>query len=255
MAININLPNIPKELLSEIYKDSARPGVQQIGKALGNILSIVNTVSIPFKLANQKANIWFENNLEKYREKMSYIGLENIQPVLPEIAVPIVEKMAYTTCSELGEMFANLLKNASTKGGMDKAHPNFVNIISSISKDEAIILEDFYKNPLPIPALFLKVTRLDKTWNTPIMCFTHYDSDTRLDYPNNNEFYMNNLENLGLIYRSQGTLADTDYKKLEVKFQRKIKPIKENKGEKYGMYRNHIGVAPFGKLFLKAVFE
>ena len=51
------LPDIPEELLLEIYRDLAKPGVQQVGKALGGILSVLNLASLPFKLIDQKGTI------------------------------------------------------------------------------------------------------------------------------------------------------------------------------------------------------
>lgn len=249
------LPDIPEELLLEIYRDLAKPGVQQVGKALGGILSVLNLASLPFKLIDQKGTIWLEQNLEKYREKMSCIDPAKVHHALPEIAVPVIEKMAYTTCSELGEMFANLLKNASTTDGINKAHPNFVNIISSISRDEAIILEDIHKGKKSIPSLFLKRTYPNNIWNTPIMCFTHYNSDDRLSFPKNDEFYFNNLENLGVVYKSNASLSDSTYEQLEAKIQFVIESIKEDKGETYKTSKNHIGISALGKLFLESVFE
>ncbi len=250
-----NIKLIPEELLLEIYRDLAKPGVQQVGKALEGILSVVNFASIPFKLIDQKGSIWLEHNLDKYREKMSQIDLETVQHVIPEIAVPVIEKMAYTTCSELGDMFANLLKNASIADGTDKAHPIFVNIIASISRDEAIILEDIHKSNRSIPSLFLTRTYPNKVWNTPLTTFTHYNCDDRLSFPKNDEFYFNNLENLGLVYKSNAYLSGSTYDQLEGEIQIVIKSIKENKGETYKTSKKHIGVSALGRLFLKAVFE
>ncbi len=250
--MNLNL--IPENLLLEFYKDLAQPGVQQIGQAIGDILSVTSFAALPFKLMNHKKELWFVHNLEKYRIKMSKTDPSTVHNALPEIAVPILEKMAYTTCEELSEMFANLLKNASTEAGVDKAHPNFVNIISSISRDEAILLEDMHKTMASIPFLFVTRKYSEGHWNTPITCFTKYHNDGRLTYPNNDEFYFDNLEKLGLVYQSEAKLNES-YAQLESEIKPEIDKINENKGEKYTYYYRHIGISSVGKMFIKAVFE
>ena len=54
-------------ILKEIYGDLTKPSVQQVGKALGTIIGLGNTVLWPFALLNEKAKIALERNLERYR--------------------------------------------------------------------------------------------------------------------------------------------------------------------------------------------
>lgn len=247
------LPEIPEELLLEIYRDLAKPGIQQVGQAIGGILSILNLTTIPFRMFSGKASIWLEHNLEKYRDKMAGIDPAKVIEVPPEIAAPIIQKMTYTTCDELGEMFANLLKNASTREGETSAHPNFVNIISSISRDEAIILEDKHKGVIT-PSLFVKQTFKSGRWVTPIMIHTHYYYDGRLSFPQNDEFYHTNLENLGLLYKSQGELSSAPYGELRSAIQPRIDALKTEDTTNIELFNQHLGLTAIGKLFLQAVY-
>jgi len=228
--------------------------VQQIGNAIGDIHSVTSLAALPFKIINHKKELWFAHNLEKYRIKMINIDPKIVHSALPEIAVPVLEKMTYTTCEELGEMFANLLKNASIENGVNKAHPNFVNIISSISRDEAIMLEDMQNTMTSTPFLFVRRTYPSGHWNTPITCFTKYKNDSRLSFPNNVEFYFDNLEKLGLFYHSDANLNES-YDQLESQIKNEMDRINENKGESYAFYHRHIGITSIGKMFLKAVFD
>ena len=43
-------------LLKEVYGDLAKPGVEQVGKALGTVIGLGNTILWPIALANEKAS-------------------------------------------------------------------------------------------------------------------------------------------------------------------------------------------------------
>ena len=246
-------PEIPEELLLEIYKDLAKPGVQQVGQAIGGILSILNLTTIPFKFLSGKGSIWLERNLDRYRDKMAGIDPAEVIEVSPGIAAPILQRMTYTTCDELGEMFANLLKNASIMSGETLAHPNFVNIISAISRDEAIILEDKHKGEIT-PSLFVKQTFNSGRWTTPILIHTRYYNDGRLSFPKNDEFYHANLENLGLLYKSTGELSVAPYAELRQAIQPRIDALQSDDTNRFEIFNHHLGLTPIGRLFLLAVY-
>lgn len=246
------LPEIPEKLLLEIYGDIAKPGVQQVGKAIGGILGILNLATIPFKLLSERGNIWLEKNLETYREKLSEIHYDEIIEVQPSIAAPIIEKMAYNTNEELGEMFANLLKNASTKSGVASVHPSFVNIVSSISSDEAIILKDF-ENGRSIPSLKIKQTFSSGNFVTPILIYTKYYTNEDLIFPENDEFYFNNLTNLGLTYESIAELSNSYYEELIEKINPRLERIRTEDTSKFSKFKHHVGTTSIGRMFLKAV--
>ena len=245
------LPEIPEKLLTEIYSDVAKPGVQQVGKAVGNILSILNITSLPFKLISERGNIWLDNNLEKYRSKMETIEITEVIEVPPEISAPVVHKLAYTTCDELSDMFTELLKNASTNSNIHNVHPNFINIISSISRDEALILTDI-KSGKSIPAIYVKQDLKSGSFNTPISNFTHYNSDTRLHFPQNDGIYMVNLVNLGLLYTSNAELSKSTYDKLEQEIDSKLDEIRTPDTKKFTLFRKHFGLTALGKMFIKS---
>lgn len=45
-------------LIVEVYGDLAKPGVQQVGKALETVLGLGNTILWPLALANARARAW-----------------------------------------------------------------------------------------------------------------------------------------------------------------------------------------------------
>ena len=74
---------------------------------------------------------------------MKDVPPEDVSEVPPEIGVPIIEKLSYVTNEELRKLYIELLAKASIKEENDKAHPNFINIINSLSPDEANLLSYF----------------------------------------------------------------------------------------------------------------
>lgn len=244
------LPEIPEKLLTEIYNDTTKPGAVEAGKAIGGILGILSIASIPFRLLSGRANIWLEANLERYRVKMSHVNTENVIEPPIDIAVPILEKMAITTVEELAEMFAALLKNSSTLSGIQYVHPNFVNIISSISKDEAVMISDF-NDEFFICTLYVTITRANNTYRTPIMGYSNYDTDTRLTFPENSEIYLENLKNLGLLYKSNARISIGNYNELKTKIQDKLNKVKDPDTTRIDFSEQHYGITALGRLFIK----
>ena len=98
-----------------IGKKRLEAAAEQAGKAIGNIIGLINTMTLPAKFAN----VWAERNFEKYAEKLKDIPKENIKEVEPEIAIPLIEKLSYTSNSDLAEAYANLLAKASHKDDID----------------------------------------------------------------------------------------------------------------------------------------
>lgn len=138
--ITADISNVSNDVLSNL----CIPFSKQLGKALGNITELVHTVTLPIKLVNQYA----KKNYEKLESKLKDIPEENIREVEPEIGIPIMEKISYTSNDDLSELYINLLANASQKDKVHLVHPGFVNKINSMAPDEAKILELFKEKNL-----------------------------------------------------------------------------------------------------------
>jgi len=133
-------------LLVEIYGDLAKPGVQQVGKALGTVFGLGNTILWPIHLANERSRLYLERNLQDYRARLENLPEEKVVPVAPEIGVPIAEKLTYVRDMKLADMYVTLLTKASNVDTVADAHPSFVNIINNLSPDEAQLLEVFVED-------------------------------------------------------------------------------------------------------------
>lgn len=185
-------------LLQLVYEDLAQPGVRQAGKALETVVGLGNTVLWPLTLANERARLSLQANMERYRKKMESIAEENVIPVLPEIGVPIVEKLGYVSDEKLAELYTELLAQASNRETVERAHPSFVNIINNISPDEAVLIRKLKSNHA-IP--FARAIHSQPALNSEreLAFFPNHDWVRELSLGHNLHAYISNFSGLGLL--------------------------------------------------------
>ncbi len=242
------------DLLKEIYSDAAKPGVKQVGIAIGGILGLGNTVLYPIHLLNNKTSINLKNNLERYRAKIEEIPEEDISPVPPEIGVPITEKLAYISNEELSDMYTSLLAKASSKINADQAHPGFVSIIERLSPDEAILIKKFDRE-LYIPFVDVILKHSDGKSYIHKSLAIHERFYAELQQPKNVPAYLTNLNALGIIdirhdsYDSRKEL----YIPLQQYYEAELQPYIKA-GMSFELKKSVIIITPIGQLFIKACF-
>ena len=245
-------------VLKEVYGDLAKPGVQQAGKALGTIIGLGNTALWPVMLLNEKTKIALENNLEKYRKKIEDIPEDQINEVAPEVGVPIAEKLSYITNEELSDMYTELLAKASHAQKANVAHPSFVNVISNISPDEAILLKSI-QGLSGIPFIEVRLMYNGKNeWQTINAMSAGLSCLSKLNYPNNIHAYISNLEGLGIFQIRQDIfmVGENIYEPLEEHAKIIYSPIeKQAKDKTLSFDRGKIEITPFAKLLMNACFK
>jgi len=184
------------EIVNNFYSD-IRPIVQPVAKCIGAVIDIA---SLPVVFFSEKARLNFKNRLEQYRKKMDVVEMEKRCEVHPEIGVPIMQILHYTTNDDIAEMFINLLASASITSMAGSAHPAFVEIIKQMSPDEAKIVQ-YLKGKDFIPYLSLKanLAKPNKGFVTPVENAMSICSDIDLMYPDNLKVYISNLLSLGII--------------------------------------------------------
>lgn len=245
-------------ILKEIYGDLAKPGVQQVGKALSTVIGLGNTMLWPVALLNEKAKLLLEANLEKYRNKIAETPVEDICDVVPEVGVPIAEKLSYVSNEELSEMYTELLAKASQKSHANLAHPSFVNVINNISPDEAILLKSIRSmSGLPFIEVRFQLKARNE-WQTlnPILLELSCLSD--LQYPNNFHAYISNLEGLGIFQVRQNVfmVGEKIYEPLEEHAKQNYAELENTtKDRALTFQRGKIEITPFAKLLLNACFS
>ena len=251
-----NLIGHLSDLIREVYGDLAKPGVRQVGKALGTVLGLGNTILWPVAWANARSKIALEQNLENYRRKMQEIPEDDVCEVTPELGVPIAEKLAYVTNEELSEMYTELPAKASQIQQANVAHPSFVNIINSLSPDEAIVLRSI-RGAQGIPYVEVRLTRTDSNkWNSLHPMQLILPSGAKLRFRNNIPAYISNLEGLGILnIRQDKILATQDqYEQIEELSRRQYSGVDQIPEHKLAFQRGVVEITKFGHLFLQACF-
>jgi hypothetical protein len=240
-------------LLKQVYKDLAKPGVSQVGKALSTVLGMGNTLLWPLALLNAKAKIALEHNLNKYREQLEGTEDEKIVPVPPEVGVPIADKLSYVTNEELSDLYVNLLAKASYKNTAGQAHPSFVNVIGALSPDEAVLLQEF-RHRASVGFLTARWYKKDgREWRQVGDLLTGLEVGSKISFKENLVAYFSNFSGLGIIdiRRDIQVVPESAYEGLEKMYRPFFErsPMQERE---LRFERGRIDVTPFGDLFLKA---
>lgn len=248
-----------KNILIEVYGDLLKPGVKEVGKAIGTILGLGNTLLMPIALKNEKSKITIQNNLNRFRNKLEKIPEENIQSVVPEIGVPVLEKLMYVSDETLVELYTELLTNASNKETCESTHPSFVNIINNLSPKEAKILKLIDNDVKGIIDINVKVEGKSK----PQDQVSEFIFNDKL-YDNNFSAYLSNLVGLGLIeitfskslsdisrYEAMEEEIKSTYSKLPSQLDEEL-ILKNLRQGNLHFNRGIVQTTNFGKLFLIA---
>ena len=231
------------------------PGIKQVGMALGNTLGLINTATLPFRFVN----VYSQENFKRYTDKLKYIPEEKIKEVEPEIAIPIIEKLSYTSNSDLAEAYANLLAKASNKEDVNLVHPGFINKINSMAPDEIKFLE-YLKDKDKICYIYFRAQ--DENGNGMDLTYKLTGLENILNLtPKNIQIHMENLISLSIL-KDQGTLLiDEDkytdiieiYKDAKIEYENEIvndRAYGENK--KLEIKKSFYEVTTIGKTFIDA---
>jgi hypothetical protein len=241
-------------LLRDIYSDAAKPGVQQVGRALATVLGLGNTMLWPIALLNARAKLVLQHNLEKYRERLKAEDPEKIVPVPPEIGVPIAEKLTYIADDEIGDLYVNLLASASIGETAGRAHPSFVHVIANLSPDEARMLP-FLTHDIPFVEARL-VAKKGSEFAVLGSVLTGIEFKADLLFPENVQAYFSNLEGLGIISVRRDVLivrSQPTYESISDEYrQRPLFTDFDKDSHELRFMHGKIEVTHYGALFVEA---
>jgi len=230
------------EAAKVVYPDLFQPATKQAGKALETVFELGNTILLPIKLLNEKARLNFEKHMKKYEEKINKVPQENITRVLPDIGLPIIDRLTYLTNEEIADLFINFLVSASLDTTINQAHPRFINILNSISVDEARLIKYFYEKPISyIPVIDYELNVEESGILYPprteasitiIENSNNLKNEVEFISDDNINLYLNNLESLGILIKTTGKRIVTaldKYEMIEEMNRNKAEEIKEGK--------------------------
>lgn len=253
------------EVIKLIYPDLAQPGLKKVGDALATVLDLSNTILLPIKLLNENGKVYFQKHMDDYKEKLNKVDQEQIGTVVPEVGLVILDELLKVTNDDLANLFTNLLVNASTIDHSRNAHPSFINVIKSLSADEAKIIN--YLSDSQEYIVYIQFYREDEDGSSiPLEnIYNNLNYLVELDYEDNAEFYINNLINLGII-KSREVYYNRDidkYEKLEKKYKSVIDDFENtilNLPSEHHLKNSRISIAratypltDFGKKFIESI--
>jgi hypothetical protein len=189
-----------------VYEDAIQPAAKQVGKALETVTKAVNVALAPLGLliwGYEKIQGFIDSSVSK---KLENIPEERIQTPDPHIAGPALESLKYTGENEtLREMFANLIANSMDSETAKNAHPAFVDVIKSMTSDEAKILKIFVPNLYkPIMDVKLKLKKGDKGEVNLLDNYSNIGVEAGCEHNDLVPNYIDNLCRLGLLIMPSG---------------------------------------------------
>lgn len=244
-----------KDLLPEVYGDTLKPGMKAVGQAIGDSLEFCLLPITTLGYVPKLAKAFFDKHLKAFEEKLNKVPKDKIVDVHPQISVPVIQKLLYTTNDTIADLFINLLASSANIDMCSNVHPGFVYIISQLSPDEAKIIK-YLKKEGEIQYAEIHahinngsgyVTLLEKSTLTP-----YY---VALDFPQNIHIYYSNLVRLGIledkkgIYKVSNELYDEIASKYKFEEYKKLVPDSFKKIE---IEKSFYEVTPLGKLFISA---
>lgn len=128
---------IPAEVLKEAYKDAVSPAFKQLGEFGEEVIKTARLALFPIQYTAA-----LQDRLAKHLKKsIEQVPPENRIAPVESLALPIVEQLKFHDDASLaGLMFVNLLARAMDKERIGEAHPAFVQIISQLAPDEAVLI-------------------------------------------------------------------------------------------------------------------
>ncbi len=257
---------LPK-VVESLYEDLIQPGAKEFGKALATVLASTNTLLLPVSYLNETCLIRFKNRLKQLDAQLKLENESDICQVSNEIGVPALEKLFYISSDELSDLFIKLLKRASLEDEAHLAHPNFVNVLSSISPDEAKIINHTKGRPISFVSLAVEKSIMREegyfmnTTERSNKVFTDIENSIEMLFPQNFHIYNTNMFSLGITgamgYSTKpsnehkiiiGTQKELIDKHMSQKFEIHPDGAKKNPIIEYGTVK----FTDFGKMFVEA---
>ncbi|WP_211476032.1 DUF4393 domain-containing protein [Acidiphilium multivorum] len=186
---------IAKELIRQLpIRDATLSAAQQTGEILTDLAKVLHLALAPVQLLAA-----YQDRFRQFVDRaVRRVPEEKRIAPAPQILGPIVEGIRYEPeGTPIDELFSELLSRSVDSDRAHEAHPSYPIIIRQISSDEAKILSN------------LKGRRFDyvhtRDYDRKLNLFTgasRVEVDelprTGLTYPENVQFYMNHLHQLGL---------------------------------------------------------
>ncbi len=239
-----------------IYQDALQPAAKEVGKGLETIAKTIHIA-----LAPVSALVWGFDQIKDFvstrvAEKLKGVPQERIKSPSPSVAGPALEALKYTGYEDsLRNLYANLLANSMDSKTAADAHPAFVDIIKSMTPDEARLIKMFATSS-SCALIDLKVTLKEGGFIILHRNVSLLGGQAGCEYSQLVPNYLDNLCRLGLLDIPIGfSFNDKNiYTALEssVLVQDVKQSFEGNDKLTFGIDHKKVDVTDFGKQFIRA---
>lgn len=244
------------EIGNKVYDDALKPTLKSVGGTLGNIVDFLGIATMPLKYYSEKVRLNFVHRLEQYKQKLESVPEEKRCEVLPEIGIPALQALPYTTNDDVADLFTNLLTNASNIDMVQYAHPSFTEMIKRLSPDEARIIKYLKGRDYVCYSNFKGNAKEGSGFNIISSHVTLITNEVKLNFPSNENAYMSNLVSLGILYDQDSLkkVDHSDYNKIKdmIALENLQKQLVPNVFKSVTQDNHFYEVTDFGKLFINA---
>lgn len=149
------LKAVPPEVVKEAYSDVASGPLKELGKFGVDLLKTARLVLFPFQYGAA-----VQDRLERrLAESVERVPAERRILPVESLALPIAERLRfYEDESIVADMYVSLLARAMDRERAGEAHPAFVQIVSQLAPDEALLIEQI---STAHPSAFLRPAKKD----------------------------------------------------------------------------------------------
>lgn len=189
---DVSVQKLLADLAPEVYKDAAQPLMRKIGRAF----ELLFDRGILFRLQRWHFRGLLQRNLG-FIEDIKTIPDDQVCPIPPQIGIPILERLSY--CDEdIAKLFSHLLVTSASDERNNLAHPRFVQIIDSLSSDEARILAHLEDKG---QIHYLGIGEDTGCGEVDIISpkLTVLETCIEFQFPDNVTLYLDNLSSLGIL--------------------------------------------------------
>ena len=126
------------KVAADIYIDVARPAARQVGVAFETIFKVGLSPVAMLDWGFEHSKDWLKTKIEN---RLNSTPLEFRCPPPNSIAVSAITSISISSDSpQLRELYAELLLKAMDSRSQSMVHPSYINLISQLSAQEALVL-------------------------------------------------------------------------------------------------------------------
>jgi Abortive infection alpha len=229
-----------KGLAIEVYRDGAKPAVQEAGHVAGGIAKLLLW---PVRKIVDGANNALERLSARVEKKLTGVPLDRLLLAPPTIAAPAAMHYAMLgdgdDVADLREMFENLLVNAMDAATASAAHPAFVAVISQMTPEDAWIAKSINQHDYAAAAVSEHGTQGKRSLGLYTLLGVEAVTDAAV-----RSRCISNLDRLGIIRITGETASDhSEYEEIN-------KLVEADFPQDTWSHGQSIQVTPFGQQFL-----